>query len=152
MDDESCPSIWSSLSGLRKTFSSRSTSTDRQTPQQSLPRGLSRKEQIRQETYEPTRTFADPDPAKSHLYYECQNFMNNLYCHPWSDPKRVQIPFGETQHSATTVAQRHHYRSLQELSSCVLCWMISDVVVAKFCGNSGNLSSVSHWRFVLKPT
>src|SRR5271156_6736074 len=141
MNDESGPSIWSSLSGLRKGISSRRTSADRQTPGQSRPGGLSRKQQIMEEEYEPPQRRADPDPGKSRLCYECKNFMNNIHCHPWSDPKRVQIPL---------LAWR--YQNLQEPSSCVLCQMISDIVVANFCGNSENRSSISHWIFLLRPT
>jgi hypothetical protein len=141
MNDESGPSIWSSLSGLRKGISSRRTSADRQTPGRSQPGGLSRKQQIMEEEYAPPQRRADPDPGKSRLCYECKNFMNNIHCHPWSDPKRVQIPL---------LAWR--YQNLQEPSSCVLCQMISDIVVANFCGNSENRSSISHWIFLLRPT
>ena len=113
---------------------------------------MSRKERMWTETYEVTRAFGDPDPGKSRLCYRCNKFMSNLHCHPWNDPWRVQIPVGETYHYTTSDDQRHSYRSLQVVDDCTLCSMVLEIMIARFCHDSEDWSSISHWGYVLKPT
>ena len=114
---------------------------------------LSRKERILAEPYEVTRVFGDPDPGRSHLCYRCKKFISNLHCHPWNDARRVQIPIGETDHYTTSGDQQHYdYRSLQVVDGCALCSMVLEIMIARFCHDSEDWSSISHWGYVLKPT
>ena len=113
---------------------------------------MSRKEQIRSEPYQATRVFDDPDPGRSHLCYKCNHFMNDLHCHPWNDAWRVRIPIGETDHYTTSGDQHYYYRSLQVVDDCALCSMVLEIMIARFCHDSEDWSSISHWGYVLKPT
>ena len=152
MGDESNSSTPSLLPSIRI---SQSISGVHQETLSRLPSGLygtSRKRQIQAETYEVTREFTDPDPGKSRLCYECNATMNNLHCHPWSDARRVQIPIGETGHYAPWFDHCYLYRSLRVVDKCALCSMILEIVTAKICHSLEDRSSISDWRYLLKPT
>lgn len=97
---------------------------------------MSSKKRILTETDEVTPAFGDPDPGKSHLCYECNKLMYNLHCHPWNDPRRVQIPIGETYHYTTSDNQQHSYRGLQVVDDCTLCSMVLEIMIARFCHDS----------------
>ena len=145
----------SDSSTLPRTRKSRFRSFSPQKTLPPLPSGLgirSKKDRMWTETYAVTREFGDPDPGKSQLCYECNKLMNNLHCHPWNDPWRVQIPIGETYHYTTSDNQQHSYRSLQVVDDCTLCSMVLEIMVARFCHGSDDWSSISHWGYVLKPT
>lgn len=112
----------------------------------------SRKVQIRTEPYDRFRLFDDPDPNRTRFCYECKTLMNEIHCHPWNDAHRVRNPIGKTYDYTTSADQRYYYRSLQGLNECALCFMILETVIARFCHDSEDWSSISHWRYVLKPT
>lgn len=152
MGDESSPITLSTIPSIRK---SQSISRILQKPLSRLPSGLegmSRKDEIRAEPCSFWRTPTDPDPGRSRLCYECNTIMNNLHCHPWSNARRVQTPIGETDHYATSDAQGYPYRSLRVVYGCALCSMILEIVTAEFCHNMEDRSSISDWRYILKPT
>lgn len=112
----------------------------------------SRKSEILAEPYTTKRRFDDPDPGRSHLCYECNTFMNNLHCHPWNDAQRVEIPIGETDNYTMSHDQRYHHRSIEGVDGCVLCSLILEIIIAKFCPNSEDCPNISRWGYVLKPT
>ena len=116
------------------------------------PGSISRKRQMWAEPYETSREFNDPDPGRSHLCYECKTLMSNLHGHPWSDDSKVQIPIGQTDNPCTIGGQRYQYRSLRVVDGCALCSMILEIIRANFLPNSEYWSSISRWRYVLKPT
>ena len=91
--------------------------------------------------------------GKSRLCHECNKLMSNLHCHPWSDVRRVQIPIGETNNYTTSAVQRYDLRLLGlGMDECALCSMIKEIMIAKYCPNPNDWSSISHWGYVLKPT
>lgn len=136
----------SSLSGLSERLRNAATSSLSAKPE-------SRKSQILKERYyDSTRLFSDPDPDRSQLCYECKALMDDIHCHPWSEPTRVQIPFGQTHNLVTAAGRIYWYRKFKHQTSCVLCRIIWDIVVANFSKNSVTWSEISQWKYLLKPT
>lgn len=113
----------------------------------------SRKDQIRREPYDHyKKVFSDPDPRRSTLCPDCKAFMDTLHSHPWSDSSRAKSHFGQSHHGFLPESLPGWCRDLAPQSSCALCSMIWDILVANFAGDSKKPLTISHWRYCLRPT